>query len=583
MGSYLIVSHDRGPAAMALSEHLSHSARSNGLAVTELSPCVWLAVGGPSAPRTLAVGPWTLIGDVFNRASPKLPNTREDDPYGYERKLVARFWGRFIGVRLSGDGAASHLLREPSGALPCVTSTQNGVTVASSCLPDWLVQRLRPAWSINFQRLAASLRNPLNAPGDLPLDGLLEVSPGTVQPLSPGCASAEIWRPDDLAFRGQTLRLGRDDAADLLRSAVDETVHGLASAAPSLAAEVSGGLDSSIVASSLVQRDRDRVSLWLNAQGPTPESDERFWVTALADRLGIAVRSVPLADGPITEAALEQISGDLRPGVNALDVHHDLDWARRLTEAGCAAIMTGKGGDSVLVPATPDVFTDLWMAKGYRAVLSPDVPRLAAATEVSVWTMLRAARRHRHEPGPLPRRDPAFLTAAADDGPGHPWLAERAALGPAKTLQIAGIIDNMTRHARSLQSDVVEVFHPLCSLPVIEACLAIPAPLMTLGGRDRGLARHAFSGRLPEAIVQRPSKGDLTWLYGRRILKSLDVLRPWLLDGRLAAEGILDRAALDARLTRESLTWRGPYAEIMVAAAFEGWVRVWERRLSAAA
>lgn len=576
-----MVSRGRDPAAMALSEHLRHLAHSNGLAVAELNPCVWLAVGGPRAPSTLAVGPWRLIGDVINRVSPDLPTTGDDDPYAYERKLLARFWGRFIGVRCSGDGPASHLLRDPSGALPCITWTQHGLTLAASNMPQWLIQHLRPPWRINFQRLAAALQDPLSAPGDLPLDGPMEVFPGTVQPLSSDSPAVEVWRPSDLVLRGRRRGIDREGAVALLRSSVDETVHGLASIAPSLAAEVSGGLDSSIVASSLVQRNRDRVTLWLNAHGPTPESDERFWVTALADRLGIAPKSVPLADGLITEAALERISGDLRPGVNALDVHHDLDWARRLTEADCAAVMTGKGGDSVLVPATPDVFTDLWMEKGFRALLSPDVPRLAVSTEVSVWTLYQSARRHHRAPGPLPRRDPALLAATTGEGPVHPWLEDRALLGPAKTLQIAGVIDNMTRHAPSLQSEAVEVLHPLCSLPVIEACLAIPAPLMTLGGRDRGLARHAFADRLPAAVVQRPSKGDLTWLYGRRILKSLDVLRPWLLDGRLAAEGILDRAAVDARLTRESLTWRGPYAEIMVAAAFEGWVRVWERRLSA--
>lgn len=576
-----MVSRGRDPAAMALSEHLRHLARSNGLAIAELNPCVWLAVGGPRAPSTLAVGPWRLIGDVFNRVSPDLPTTRDDDPYAYERKLLARFWGRFIGVRCSGDGPASHLLRDPSGALPCITWTQHGLTLAASNMPQWLIQHLRPPWRINFQRLAAALQDPLSAPGDLPLDGPLEVFPGTVQPLSSDSPAVEVWRPSDLVLRGRRRGIDREGAVALLRSSVDETVHGLASIAPSLAAEVSGGLDSSIVASSLVQRNRDGVTLWLNAQGPTPESDERFWVKGLADRLGITPHSVPLADGLITEAALERISGDVRPGVNALDVHHDLDWARRLTEAGCSAVMTGKGGDSVLVPATPDVFTDLWMEKGFRALLSPDVPRLAVSTEVSVWTLYQSARRHHRAPGPLPRRDPALLAATTGEGPVHPWLEDRALLGPAKTLQIAGVIDNMTRHAPSLQSEAVEVLHPLCSLPVIEACLAIPAPLMTLGGRDRGLARHAFADRLPAAIVHRPSKGDLTWLYGRRILKSLDVLRPWLLDGRLAAEGILDRAAVDARLTRESLTWRGPYAEIMVAAAFEGWVRVWERRLSA--
>ncbi|WP_291836964.1 hypothetical protein, partial [Brevundimonas sp.] len=225
---------------MALSEHLRHLARSNGLAIAELNPCVWLAVGGPRAPSTLAVGPWRLIGDVFNRVSPDLPTTRDDDPYAYERKLLARFWGRFIGVRCSGDGPASHLLRDPSGALPCISWTQHGLTLAASNMPQWLIQHLRPPWRINFQRLAAALQDPLSAPGDLPLDGPMEVFPGTVQPLSLDSPAVEVWRPSDLVLRGRRRGLDREAAVALLRSSVDETVHGLASIAPSLAAEVSG-------------------------------------------------------------------------------------------------------------------------------------------------------------------------------------------------------------------------------------------------------------------------------------------------------------------------------------------------------
>jgi len=162
----------------------------------------------------------------------------------------------------------------------------------------------------------------------------------------------------------------------------------------------------------------------------------------------------------------------------------------------------------------------------------------------------------------------------------HPWLAEIARFSPSKAFQLAGVVDSVSRHGATALTQTIDVRHPLCAQPVIEACLALPAPLLTLGGRDRGLARQAFRDRLPAMIVERRSKGDMTRIYGRMIFDNLNVLRPWLLEGRLADEGILDRLATDAALTREGLMWRGHYAEIMAAVAFEGWVRVWERRLS---
>jgi asparagine synthase (glutamine-hydrolysing) len=60
------------------------------------------------------------------------------------------------------------------------------------------------------------------------------------------------------------------------------------------------------------------------------------------------------------------------------------------------------------------------------------------------------------------------------------------------------------------------------------------------------------------------------------------VLRPWLLEGRLAALGVIDRDAVERQLAHETLVWQGRYSTIMVAAAFEGWLRAWEARLGPA-
>ena len=50
-------------------------------------------------------------------------------------------------------------------------------------------------------------------------------------------------------------------------------------------------------------------------------------------------------------------------------------------------------------------------------------------------------------------------------------------------------------------------------------------------------------------------------------------------EGRLAALKVIDPEAADRALTREALVWGGRYSTIMVAAAFESWVRLWEARL----
>lgn len=67
------------------------------------------------------------------------------------------------------------------------------------------------------------------------------------------------------------------------------------------------------------------------------------------------------------------------------------------------------------------------------------------------------------------------------------------------------------------------------------------------------------------------------------ILDNLPVLRAWLLDGRMAALGVIDRSEAERQLTHETLLWQGRYSTLVVAAAYEGWIRAWEDRLGPAA
>ena len=582
MGDYLIVSGSlKDTAAAALSLELAELARKRGFEVTELNAATWLAVTGPQRFGTLTVGGWTLIGDVFNRRNGTLPSPQADDPDDYERKLMARFWGRYIGIRFDAAGQIASILRDPSGAQECIAWTFEDLTFVASDVPEWLVRRLRPPWRINPARVSQALRNPFLSSGPLLFDGPKAIDPGTIQLLPLETPARPIWRPADIATRSLAEPRPLAEAASELRSAVDEAVLALAGVSGPIAAEISGGLDSSIIASCLVGPDSPAVALWLNAYGATPEADERSWVGALAERLKIEPLSVPHATGPMSGDWLERTSSGLRPGVNALDRPHDMDWAARLGDAGIKGLLTGKGGDSILLQrSTTDVFTDAWKVKGWRALAAPDVARLARENEISVWSMIRDARRYLRHGNPLPLRDDGFLRASTGDAFAHPWLTDCEPFGPAKTLQIAGVIDSVSRHGPSMLTEAVDVRHPMCAQPVIEACLALPTTLLTHGGRDRGLARHAFRDRLPENIIDRRSKGDMTRVYARMIFRNLPVLRPWLIHGRLADLGVIDPEAADQMLTQDSLIWRGHYSTILVAAAFEGWIRVWERRLS---
>lgn len=580
MGRYVLFSASSETAAQALSGELRRRCEGAGWAVVELSAVTWLALAGPHRPNRLAVGSWSLIGDVLNRRRPEFSQAQHDDPWDYERKLMARFWGRYVGFQLGADGRVRSVLRDPSGAVECVAWEQEGLLVVASGVPDWLLAGLEIRWRPNHDKLGLAMRDPMSSADWLLMDGPVTIAPGTVQPVPLASPPVAVWTPAEFARRSLSRHWSLEEATESLTAAVDDAVAGLAGLEGTLAAEVSGGLDSSTVAASLVRNAGIPVPLWLNAYGATPEADERVYVQALAETLAISPALVPHAAGRLTEALLERISGDLRPGLNALDVHHDMEWARQVTGAGATALMTGKGGDSIFLQnASPDVFTDLWQARGWRALLSRDVAALATRNEVSVWTMIQRARRDTRERGFSLLRDDALLPVRAETpGLAHPWLAGSDAFGPAKTRQIAGVIDSVSRHGPSVLTETIDVRHPFCAQPVVEACLAIPTALLTVGGRDRGLVRRAFGDRLPKLIAERRSKGDMTRIYGRMVLSSLDVLRPWLLDGKLAESGLIDRPRTEVALTEDTLMWKGQFGAIIRAAAFEGWLRVWSRR-----
>lgn len=581
MGDYLLISRPPdNEAARHLSAELAQMAQENGLLIHDLTPNVWLGVRGPSLPKVRHIGGWALIGDVIDRRSPKLATSSPLDQWDYEQKLVARIWGRYVGVLLGADQQASALLRDPSGAMECVVWTQHGLTIACSSSYEWLLQRLRPPWRINVERLAHALHDPVAATGVLLFDGPVALEPGTLQPLPATRPPHALWRPAAIAEASHGPAPSVEEASTILRAAIDEAVMGLAGLSRPIAAEVSGGLDSSIVASSLMRSDADAVRLWINSYGSTPESDERGFARILGRSLGFEPLCAPHATAVLTTTWLECVSGGFRPGFNALDRPHGLDWARRMADADVTAVMTGKGGDSILLQAaTPDVFTDLWRSHGWRAIRSSDMAELAAANEVSVWTMLRLARRHSREGFSRPWREHPLLAPLPEKPDLHPWLRNCEGFGPAKAFQIAGVADNVSHHNPTALTVTIDVRNPLCAQPVTEACLALPTPLLTIGGRDRGLARQAFREHLPPEIVDRRTKGDMTRLYGRMILHNLEFLRSWLIDGRLADLGIIDRSVAVVELDPETLIWRGRYGTIMAAAALEGWVRLWERRL----
>lgn len=580
MRDYLLVSRqaDRSET-LALSERLLAEARREGWIVRDLSPRAWLASGPDRALAVTQVSNWSLVGDVLNRRNSDPIAVSSDHPRSYEAKLMRRFWGRYVGFAFEASGRLAAVLRDPSGALEATVWEQDGLAIATSAASSWWLRALCPGWTVSRSQLAAALNEPLHPSAALLFDGVTGILPGSLQAWPLSTSPCSLWSPAEMARESLHAPPPAALAAANLRAALEETVDGLAGLGGPLAMEISGGLDSSIVAACLNDRNTDPpVALWLNAYGAYPEADERSHAARVATHLDVPLTTAPHAVARLTEASLEAAAGGLRPPLSGLDRAHDEDWARRCRAAGAEALFTGKGGDSILLQrADADVFVDQFQIEGWRTLLHRDTAALARFNAKSVWTFLQSAHRRRNALDDL--RGSSCIRPAEQAGEAHPWLRDLESFGPAKTLQIAGVADGVMRHGATVLTEAVDVRHPFCAQPVVEACLRLPSWTLTHGGRDRGLARTAFADRLPPLAIDRRTKGDMSRVYGHMVRDSLPFLREWLLDGRLAQLELLDRFELEAQLDPDALRWRGGYGALIQLAAYEAWVRVWERRL----
>ncbi len=529
--------------------------------------------------RRLSTGGGRVIGDLFERAAYRpaadlVPAPGEISAQGAH--LVSAYWGRYAAIwPVEGDLAA---LRDPTGTLEVLRWRAGGLTLVASGLPADGLGELAPVLSLDWPAIARLLAMPDAPSAELALSGLEAAAPGVL--LQAGAEEARtVWSPISFA-RGKAL--GPPHAAEALEAVVDGCVGAYVRSGAHLLGEVSGGLDSAIVAAALLRASPAPVRAWTHLHTLDVEGDERRYAQAVAEHFGLELTVVPKPEQAFTSEGLAALPTGLRPSVNGLDAQYDESMARLCVDLEVDAILTGQGGDAVFFQ-TPTALAaaDLWGRGLGLAGWVEALTGIARWTRQSAWSVARTAVLGAVGLAHAPRTAPAaFVSAKARRLAGrprpHPWLADLHGIAPAKRLQIEGLIYGQAYLGASRRGREADLIHPLLSQPIVELGLAIPIADLTQGGRGRALARTAFRARLPRLVVERRSKGDVTAYYGRMLGRSLAALRPYLLDGRLAGEGLLDLPVLDAMLSEEHLIWRGDYGDLLQLIGLEAWVRHWQ-------
>lgn len=500
------------------------------------------------------VGEWRGEG-----AHPSAIAGRFPEGASLARGVIDEGWGAYLLIWRDGAGGLN-LLRDPTGAIDLVWWRRGPVILATDRPAGALDPVLPAGLAVDWEALRFLLRTPALLSDRLPLQGLSAVGAGCWSRPGTGLADLALWRPAEFVRRGAD----HDPAA--LVEVVDRTVAGVMRSRRRVVAELSGGLDSAIVAGSVcVTGGTDRAT-FVNYYGDDAEGDERRHAAAAAALHGFEVETVRKPVEPVSVEDFEALAPSLRPALQGVDPAYDRYAATRLSAQGADGLLTGQGGDSVFFQAPdPAVAADRFRRVGLPGLHPAYLAAVGRWTRHSAWTVGRLA---------------LFGRSRPVAGPQHRWLDDIDDLPPAKQGQLERFVNCQLFWTDCLRARAAPLLNPLLSQPVVEHCLGVPSDRLTSGPRDRGLARTAFASRLPPSIVERRDKGDLSHFYGRVVRDSVPVLAPFLLEGRLVAHGVLERTDLEVGLDPARLLWREGANQPLLTAVVEAWARHWESRIA---
>lgn len=527
----------------------------------------WVVDGTPhiAAPDQTAVA----IGLLFEQADDR-PVTQLPDPLPSPEHFLTRFWGAYV-LLARGRRSGHIVLRDPSGAVTAYHRRSGELDIYASDLALLSLATTGPLEpDLEFLRqwlTFPSLRGTLTG-----VQEVTELAPGILRWSSDGHAKVSLaWSPWKAARRAGRID-AFEDAAAVLRDTILRTVPRLADAGEAVL-HLSGGLDSSIVAAALAHAGRPFHAVTFATRGP--DGDERVHARAVARHLDCALAEL------VEEDAIPRIDWvapqALRPPAHALLQPLHRAFANHCALTGADLTLDGSGGDNVFCQlGTTSPVLDALRRHGPRAGFAAleDLARLHGST---VWAVGRAAWRRSRKPLAEWQREELFLApgAAAAHRACHPWLDRPRSADRGTVEHVHSIVGIHYFHSDPAPGEAAAL-HPLLAQPVLEACLRVPSWLWLRGGRDRAVARAAFRGLLPDATLSRRSKGHLASLLIAGYMATRPQLENLLLDGRLAAAGLLDRDAIRNYLRRDVRPVEADYMRLLDLSSAETWLRAFD-------
>jgi asparagine synthase (glutamine-hydrolysing) len=525
---------------------------------------------------TLAIsGHGLLIGQVFTNDGQS--TLRRLDIDGSTQELTSRLlqntWGGYLAILDDHDDSpAITLLRDPSGAVPCVYSLADGEGFITSDIGLAIHLGLYRR-EVNWQAIAHGLTFPYLKTARTALQHVSELLPGNTL----ACRGRDVsvhsaWSPWSFVEKG-VRHANPQVAAEDVRIAVSSAVRALSTGDDRFLVEVSGGLDSSIVATCL--RHALLRATFCTLVMPVAGTDERPYARLVTEALGQGLFSVEVGFDNV-QLEFPVPGSSVLPAIGMLQHVFNEAWEIVGNRYGVRGFFSGAGGDTVfcyLKTAAPAA--DAFRERGVRAGMVA-IGNLATLHRCTVFKAGRLTlRKVLRRPRTTWKEDRTLLNPAcvATTSEHHPWMDAPPGALPGDHEKIHDLIGNQLFRNVAPRSLERSMHFPLLSQPVMEACLRVPTWMWIADGRDRAVARQAFADQLPRGIVDRQSKGSYTGhmagVYTRNKLK----IREFLEEGQLCAHDLLDRPGLANFFAKDLASRDLSFLRIFDLCTAENWAR----------
>lgn len=565
-------------ADRVLAFELSGQRGLDGFQVVLRRPGCLVAVWGPRPTRIsrFLEGQALVIGDLFDKDQARSGECGSEgfvaSPVNFPglcADLARNAWGAYVALYWDAADQALSAFRDPIGGIDCIAWDGDGMRVVTSDAGACCLLLPHRA-AIDWDCLSRMIANPSLIAQRAPLLAVFTIEAGCLMTMgNAGVTRRQLWSARAICDDGRHSAIGAESLRKLARGCIAAWAH----KTDTSLLEVSGGLDSAIVAACLHGKGRPPVAGY-HFFARTPGGDERGYANTVAAHFGYFLIETELHTG-LSLSDLDDLPVGNRPSIGGLGLFQDRELARRAFDLRADTLFTGQGGDALFFqhPARE-------LARDVRGSAREQLRALMALaqwTGTSVWPVLSeriglGLWRH-HQDGN--QRSGLFTRSHAAYEANDGWTGELRSVPSSKRMHVEALALARLAFGTSWTTRTMRVVHPLLSQPLVEAVLATPVLELTQGMRDRGMARRAFACDLPADVIDRRGKGSLVGFFGQSLARSLPFVREYLLGGLLSEHGVFNRYRLETVLDEDYLMQFDVYSEILWLLVGEHWARSW--------